>query len=64
MAVEKTINLNVNTKGAQKNVKDLEKSVEGVNNEVLGVGDPWDGEPLVLGCDVLAGHFVVDPGRS
>jgi hypothetical protein len=38
MAVEKTINLNVNTKGAQKNVKDLEKSVEGVNNEVKETG--------------------------
>ena len=34
MAVEKTINLNVNTKGAQKNVNDLEKAVEGVNKEV------------------------------
>ena len=34
MAVEKTINLNVNTKGAQKNVKDLENAVEGVNKEV------------------------------
>jgi len=38
MAVEKTINLNVNTKGAQKNVNDLEKSVEGVNNEVKETG--------------------------
>ena len=38
MAVEKTINLNVNTKGAQKNVKDLEKAVEGVNNEVKETG--------------------------
>ena len=34
MAIEKTINLNVNTKGAQKEVKDLEKAVEGVNEEV------------------------------
>jgi hypothetical protein len=40
-------------------------SLEGLELPVvLGVGDPWDGEPLVLGCDVLAGHFVVDPGRS
>ena len=38
MAVEKTINLNVNTKGAQKSVNDLEKSVEGVNNEVKDTG--------------------------
>jgi hypothetical protein len=38
MAVEKTINLNVNTKGAQKNVNDLEKAVEGVNNEVKETG--------------------------
>ena len=38
MAVEKTINLNVNTKGAQKNVNDLEKAVEGVNNEVKDTG--------------------------
>ena len=34
MAIEKTINLNVNTKGAQKEVKNLEKAVEGVNEEV------------------------------
>lgn len=34
MAIEKTINLKVNTKGAQKEVKDLEKAVEGVNEEV------------------------------
>ncbi len=34
MAEERTINLNVNTKGAQKEVKDLEKAVEGVNEEV------------------------------
>ena len=38
MAVEKTINLNVNTKGAQKNVKDLENAVEGVNKEVKDTG--------------------------
>lgn len=38
MAVEKTINVNVNTKGAQKNVNDLEKAVEGVNNEVKDTG--------------------------
>jgi len=38
MAVEKTINLNVNTKGAQKNVNDLEKAVEGVNKEVKDTG--------------------------
>ena len=38
MAVDKTINLNVNTKGAQKNVNDLEKAVEGVNNEVKDTG--------------------------
>ena len=34
MAIEKTINLNVNTKGAQKEVKNLEKAVGGVNEEV------------------------------
>tara|TARA_B100001063_G_scaffold80110_1_gene74537 strand:+ start:1220 stop:2956 length:1737 start_codon:yes stop_codon:yes gene_type:complete len=34
MAIEKTINLNVNTKGAQKEVNNLEKAVEGVNEEV------------------------------
>jgi len=34
MAEERTINLNVNTKGAQKEVKNLEKAVEGVNEEV------------------------------
>jgi hypothetical protein len=34
MAEERTIDLNVNTKGAQKEVKDLEKAVEGVNEEV------------------------------
>jgi actin-related protein len=34
MAIEKTINLNVNTKDAQKEVKNLEKAVEGVNEEV------------------------------
>ena len=34
MAEERTINLNVKTKGAQKEVKDLEKAVEGVNEEV------------------------------
>lgn len=34
MAEERTINLKVNTKGAQKEVKDLEKAVEGVNEEV------------------------------
>lgn len=38
MAEERTINLNVNTKGAQKNVNDLEKAVEGVNNEVKDTG--------------------------
>ena len=38
MAVDKTINLNVNTKGAQKNVNDLEKAVEGVNKEVKDTG--------------------------
>jgi chemotaxis protein histidine kinase CheA len=38
MAVEKTINLNVNTKGAQKNVKDLENAVEDVNKEVKETG--------------------------
>ena len=38
MAIEKTINLNVNTKGAQKNVKDLENAVEGVNKEVKDTG--------------------------
>ena len=38
MAIEKTINLNVNTKGAQKNVNDLEKAVEGVNKEVKDTG--------------------------
>jgi len=38
MAEERTINLNVNTKGAQKNVNDLEKAVEGVNNEVKETG--------------------------
>ena len=38
MAEERTINLNVNTKGAQKNVKDLENAVEGVNNEVKDTG--------------------------
>ena len=34
MAEERTINLKVNTKGAQKEVKDLEKAVESVNEEV------------------------------
>tara|TARA_X000001382_G_scaffold23015_1_gene14007 strand:+ start:1174 stop:2895 length:1722 start_codon:yes stop_codon:yes gene_type:complete len=34
MAEERTINLNVNTEGAQKEVKNLEKAVEGVNEEV------------------------------
>ena len=38
MAEERTINLNVNTKGAQKNVKDLENAVEGVNKEVKDTG--------------------------
>ena len=34
MAIEKTINIDVNSKKAQKDVKDLEKSIEGVNKEV------------------------------
>jgi len=34
MAIEKTINIDVNSKKAQKEVKDLEKAVEGVNEEV------------------------------
>ena len=29
---------------------------------VLRMAEPTDTEPLVLGCDLLAGHFVVDPG--
>ncbi len=32
MAVEKTINLNVNTKGAQKNVKELENGIKDLDN--------------------------------
>ncbi len=31
---------------------------------VLRVAESTDTEALVLGCDVLAGHFVVDPGRA
>ena len=31
MAIEKTINIDVNSKKAQKDVKNLEKSIEGVN---------------------------------
>ena len=38
MAEERTVNVKVNTKGAQKNVNDLEKAVEGVNNEVKETG--------------------------
>ena len=34
MAIEKTINLNVDSKGAVKGVNDLEKSIDGVNKEV------------------------------
>ena len=34
MAIEKTINIDVNSKKAQKDVKNLEKSIEGVNKEV------------------------------
>ena len=29
---------------------------------VLRMAEATDTEPLVLGCDLLAGHFVVDPG--
>ena len=32
MAIEKTIELNVNSKGASKGIKDIEKSVEGLNS--------------------------------
>ena len=39
MAIEKTINIDVNSKKAQKDVKDLEKSIEGVNKEVKEVGE-------------------------
>lgn len=31
---------------------------------VLRVADATDGEAVVLGCDVLAGRFVVDPARA
>lgn len=34
MAIEKTININVDSKKATKGVKDLEKSIDGVNKEV------------------------------
>jgi hypothetical protein len=34
MAIEKTINLNVDSKGAVKGVNDLENSIDGVNKEV------------------------------
>lgn len=34
MAIEKTINIDVNSKKAQKDVENLEKSIEGVNKEV------------------------------
>lgn len=34
MAIEKTINLNVNSKDAVKGINDLEKSIDGVNKEV------------------------------
>jgi hypothetical protein len=34
MAIEKTINLNVDSKGAVKGINDLEKSIDGVNKEV------------------------------
>ena len=33
MAIEKTINLNVNSKDAVKGINDLEKSIDGVNKE-------------------------------
>jgi len=36
MAIEKTINLNVNSKDAVKGINDLEKSIDGVNKEVQG----------------------------
>ena len=39
MAIEKTINIDVNSKKAQKDVKDLEKSIEGVNKEVKEVSE-------------------------
>ena len=39
MAIEKTINIDVNSKKAQKDVKDLEKSIEGVNKEVKDVSE-------------------------
>ena len=34
MAIEKTIDINVNSKQAQKGLNDLEKSIDGVNKEV------------------------------
>ena len=34
MAIEKTINIDVNSKKATKGIKDLEKSIDGVNKEV------------------------------
>ena len=34
MAIEKTINLNVDSKKATKGLKDLEKGIDGVNKEV------------------------------
>ena len=34
MGIVKTVDIEVNTKKGQKEVKDLEKSIEGVNKEV------------------------------
>ncbi len=39
MAIEKTINIDVNSKKAQKDVENLEKSIEGVNKEVKETTD-------------------------
>ena len=34
MAIEKTINIDVNSKKATKGIKDLEKGIDGVNKEL------------------------------
>ena len=42
MAIEKTINLNVDSKGAVKGVNDLEKSIDSVNKEIKETGASTD----------------------
>ena len=56
MAIEKTINIDVNSKKAQKDVKDLEKSIEGVNKEVQDTNE--SSAELTGQLDTLTGGAI------